>query len=573
MARVADAFVEGLAAAGVRQVFGVAGDSLNGITDAIRARGDIAWVHVRHEEAGAFAAGALAQLTGELSVCAGSCGPGNLHLINGLYDAHRSRAPVLALAAQIPTAEIGHEYFQETNPIALFRDCSYFQGTIARPEDLGPVLEEAVRTARTRRGVAVVVLSGDVALSTRAGAPVQIAPVPSPQPPAPSPEAVDRLVGFLDGAERITILAGRGCFGARSELLEAAERFRAPIVHTLRAKEGLEFDNPFDVGMTGLLGFSSGYHAMMDADLLLVLGTDFPYRQFYPEKARIVQVDADPTHLGRRTRVDLGVVGDVGATLRALLPRVHPKSDGAHLTRSLEHYRRTRAELDALATGEPGRVPIHPQYVAKLLDELVGNDAVFTCDVGLPTVWAARYLRMNGRRRLLGSFWHGSMANALPQAIGASYVEPGRPVVCLSGDGGLAMLFGELLTLRQLERPVKVVVFDNGALGFVRWEQMAAGLLPTDVDLTNPDFAAVARAMGIWAGRAERPEQLRPMLAEALAHPGPALVDVVVARQELAMPPTLARAQVEGFGLWLIKAVLSGRGDEVVDLAHVNLFR
>ena len=573
MARVADAFVEGLAAAGVRQVFGVAGDSLNGITDAIRARGDIAWVHVRHEEAGAFAAGALAQLTGELSVCAGSCGPGNLHLINGLYDAHRSRAPVLALAAQIPTAEIGHEYFQETNPIALFRDCSYFQGTIARPEDLGPVLEEAVRTARTRRGVAVVVLSGDVALSTRAGAPVQIAPVPSPQPPAPSPEAVDRLVGFLDGAERITILAGRGCFGARSELLEAAERFRAPIVHTLRAKEGLEFDNPFDVGMTGLLGFSSGYHAMMDADLLLVLGTDFPYRQFYPEEARIVQVDADPTHLGRRTRVDLGVVGDVGATLRALLPRVHPKSDGAHLTRSLEHYRRTRAELDALATGEPGRVPIHPQYVAKLLDELVGNDAVFTCDVGLPTVWAARYLRMNGRRRLLGSFWHGSMANALPQAIGASYVEPGRPVVCLSGDGGLAMLFGELLTLRQLERPVKVVVFDNGALGFVRWEQMAAGLLPTDVDLTNPDFAAVARAMGIWAGRAERPEQLRPMLAEALAHPGPALVDVVVARQELAMPPTLARAQVEGFGLWLIKAVLSGRGDEVVDLAHVNLFR
>ncbi|HEV2317835.1 MAG TPA: ubiquinone-dependent pyruvate dehydrogenase [Thermoplasmata archaeon] len=573
MTRVADTLVATLASAGVRQVFGVAGDSLNGVTDAIRGRRDIAWVHVRHEESAAFAAGALAQLTGELAVCAGSCGPGNLHLINGLYDAHRSRAPVLALAAQIPTAEIGREYFQETDPQALFHGCSYFQGLVARPEDLAPVLEQAVRTARGQRGVAVVVLPGDVGLARASGPGPRLDALVPAAAPTPSGADLDHLASLLNEARHVTILAGGGSAGARPELMEAAAHWCAPVVHTLRAKDALEFDNPFDVGMTGLIGFSSGYHAMMDADLVLLLGTDFPYRQFYPEKARIVQVDTDPAHLGRRTRVDLGIVGDVATTLRAVLPRVPAKTERRHLDRSLDHYRRSRAELDALATGTPGETPIHPQYVARLLDELAGPDAIFTCDVGLPTVWAARYLRMNGRRRLIGSFWHGSMANALSQAIGASYLEPARPVVSLSGDGGLAMLFGEVLSLKQLGRPVKVVVFDNGALGFVRWEQMAAGLLPSDVDLVNPDFAAVARDVGIWAARAERPDELRPMLVEALAQPGPALVDVVVSRQELAMPPTLERAQVEGFGLWLVKAVLSGRGDEVVDLAHVNLFR
>ncbi len=573
MARVADVLVGSLAAAGIRQLFGVTGDSLNGVTDAIRGGRGIEWVHVRHEEAAAFAAGALAQVTQQLAACAGSCGPGNLHLINGLYDAHRSRAPVLALAAQIPSPEIGREFFQETRPERVFRDCSYYQGMVSRPEDLAPVLEEAVRVATGRRGVAVVILPGDVALASAVGAPPRLAPATPPAPPVPPPEELERLTDLLNGARRVTILAGSGCAGARTELLELAARLRAPIVHTLRAKERLEFDNPFDVGMTGLIGFSSGYHAMMDADLLLMLGTDFPYRQFYPEHARKVQVDLDPAHLGRRTALDLGVVGEVGATLRAVLPRLRGKEEGAHLDASLAHYRRARASLDALAEGTPGRVPIHPQHVVRLLDELAAGDAIFTCDVGLPTVWAARYLRMNGERRLLGSFWHGSMANALPQAIGASYAEPHRTVVSLSGDGGLTMLLGELLTLVQADRPVKVIVFNNGVLGFVELEQMASGLLPAAVELKNPDLAALARAAGLFAVRAERPEELRPRMIELLAHPGPALLDVPVSHQELVMPPSIDRAELKGFGLWFVKAVLSGRGDEIVDLAHVNLFR
>lgn len=573
MARVADVLVDTLVAHGVRQVFGVAGDSLNAVTDSLRGRREIAWVHVRHEEAAAFAAGALGQMTGRLAVCAGSCGPGNLHLINGLFDAHRSRAPVLALAAQIPTSELGSEYFQETHPERLFRDCSHYQGVVARPEDLSPVLEAAVKAALGLRGVAVVVLPGDVALRPAVGPPPTAArPEAAPSAP-PRAEELGELVRMLNAASRVTILAGSGCAGARTELFEAARRLQAPIVQTLRAREFLEFDNPFDVGLTGLIGFSSGYHAMMDADLLLMLGTDFPYRQFYPEKARKVQVDRDPTHLGRRTAVELGIVADVRETLLGLLPQLAPKPERTHLDRSLEHYRRSREALDELATGEPGHLPIHPQYVARLLDGLAAPDAVFACDVGLPTVWAARYLRMNGRRRLLGSFWHGTMANALPQAIGAAYADPGRPVISLSGDGGLAMLFGELLTLRQLDVPVKVVVFNNGVLGFVRLEQMSAGFLETDVDLTNPNFAEVAKAVGILGLRAEAPEQVRPMLSQLLEHPGPALLDVVVSKQEVAMPPTLDRAVVRGFGLWLVKAVLSGRGDEIVDLAHVNLFR
>lgn len=573
MARVSDVFVESLVNMGVRQIFGVAGDSLNAITDSVRRRKDIDWVHVRHEEAGAFAAGAQAQLTGNLAACAGSCGPGNLHLINGLYDAHRSRAPVLALAAQIPTTEIGSEYFQETHPELVFRECSHFQGVISQPDEAASVIGSAIDAAVTRRGVAVVVLPGDIALQRSEVGPAGTTPQARSQGPTPKDDDIAKLVHLVNQATRVTILAGSGCTEARTELLEVAGKLRAPIVHTLRGKESLEHDNPFDVGMTGLIGFSSGYHAMMDADLLLMLGTDFPYRQFYPENARKVQVDIEAGHIGRRTRVDLGVVGDVGSTLRAVSPRIVPKTDGTHLDASLRHYQKSRESLDELAAGGSGNSPIHPQYVVRLLDGLASADAVFTCDVGLPTIWAARYLRMNGRRRLLGSFWHGTMANALPQAIGAKYAEPGRQVVSLSGDGGLAMLFGELLTLRQLQLPVKVIVFNNGSLGLVRLEQMIAGFLETGVDLTNPNFASVANAVGILGLRAELPDEVGPKIAELLAHTGPALLDVVVSHDEVAMPPSLERSVVKGFSVWLIKAVLSGRGDEIVDLAKVNLFR
>ena len=572
-AKVAELVVETLVAAGVRRVYGLAGDSLNGITDTIRKRNDIRWVHVRHEEAAAFAAGAEAHLTGELTACAGSCGPGNLHLINGLYDCQRSRVPVVTIAAQIPSKEVGTGYFQETRPEALFRECSHFCETVAHPEQMPRVLDIAIRTAIERRGVSVIVLPGDVATQTAEFPTPRIAPRRTVPVVRPSYDEITQLAALLNAATKVTILGGAGCAGSHAELMTLAGRLKAPIVHAMRGKEFIEPNNPYDVGMTGLLGFSSGYRAMMACDTLLMLGTDFPYTQFFPEKAKIIQIDLRGEQIGRRTRVDLGLVGDIGDTIRVLLPSLTEKDDRSHLNDSLQHYEKARQGLDDLAVGQPGKRPIHPQYVARVLDEVAAEDAVFACDVGTPTIWAARYLRMNGKRRLLGSFAHGSMANALPQAIGAQLAYPGRQVVTLSGDGGLAMLLGDLLSLKQLDAPVKLVVFNNGSLGFVELEMKAAGLLDFATDLSNPNFAKLAEAAGLLGLRAEDPADVRPMIEQALAHPGSALVDVVVNRQELAMPPTIDVAQAVGFSLYMIKAVLSGRGDEVIDLARTNLFR
>jgi pyruvate dehydrogenase (quinone) len=572
MARVADVLVETLVGAGVRRMYGVSGDSLNGITDSIRQHDGISWMHCRHEEVAAFAAGAEAHLTGELVACAGSCGPGNLHLINGLYDCHRSRVPVLAIAAQIPTPEIGSNYFQETDPKHLFAQCSHYCESVSHPDQMPRVLELAIQTARSRRGVSVIVIPGDVALSRATGSPRLEIPdaVAAVTPPD---EDLTRLAAALDAAERVTILGGAGCAGAHDELMQLAGKLRSPIVHAMRGKEFIEYDNPFDVGMTGLLGFSSGYHAMMGCDFLLMLGTDFPYRNFYPEKARIAQVDLRGEQLGRRARIDLGVVGDVKTTIQALLPRIRQKRSDDHLDASLEHYRKTRKRLDELAGDDAKGGRVHPQYVARVLNELCAPDAIFTCDVGTPTIWAARYLRMNGQRRLLGSFNHGSMANALPQAIGAQASHPGRQVVSFSGDGGLAMLLGDLLSLRQLSLPVKVVVFRNEALAFVELEMKAAGIVEFTTDLKNPSFARMAEGAGLLGLTAERPDQVRPMLTQALAYDGPALVEVLVHRQELSLPPTITLDQVKGFSLFALKAVMSGRGDELLDLAKVNLFR
>ncbi len=570
---VADVLVDTLAARGVERIYGVAGDSLNGITDAIRRQEHMRWAHVRHEETAAFAAGAEAHLTGRLAVCAGSCGPGNLHLINGLYDCHRSRVPVLAIAAQIPSPEIGSGYFQETHPEHLFAQCSHYCELVSQPEQMPRVLEIAIQTALTRRGVSVIALPGDVALRDAVDDHPRLH-FPEPKPSVcPSDDEIVALAKVLNGAKKITILGGAGCAGAHTELIELASRLKAPIVHAMRGKEFIEYDNLFDVGMTGLLGFSSGYHAMMNCDLLLMIGTDFPYRQFFPKDATIVQIDLRGEQLGRRTKVDHGLVGDTKTTLRALLPYLEQSTDEKHLQASLEHYQKARKGLDELATGEAGKKPIHPQYVVRVLDEIAAKDAVFSCDVGTPTVWAARYLTMNGRRRLLGSFNHGSMANALPQAIGAQVSHPGRQVISLSGDGGLAMLMGDLLSLRQLQLPVKVVVFRNDALAFVELEMKAAGLLDFATDLHNPDFAKMAEAAGLLGLTAETPEQVRPMITQALKHDGPALVDVHVSRQELSMPPTINLEQMAGFSLFMLKAVLSGRGDEIIDLAKVNLFR
>jgi pyruvate dehydrogenase (quinone) len=571
--KVAEVLVETLVLAGVKRVYGVAGDSLNGITDTIRTRKDIDWLHVRHEEVAAFAAGAEAHLTGEIVVCAGSCGPGNLHLINGLYDCHRNHVPVLAIAAQIPSNEIGSNYFQETGPEHLFKDCSYYCELVSQAEQMPRVLAIAMRTAIVKRGVAVVVIPGDVALRECPSPAISLGLTGAAPFVRPSETDIASAARVLNDAKKVTILGGAGCEGAHDELIAMAGRLKAPIVHALRGKEFIEYDNPHDVGMTGLLGFSSGYHAMMNCDALLMLGTDFPYQQFYPKNAKILQVDVRGEQIGRRTPVDLGLVGTVKDTLDALTPLVEEKQDRSYLDTCLEHYAGARKGLDDLAVGEPGRTPIHPQFVAKVLDELAAEDAIFCCDVGTPTIWAARYLSMNGKRRLLGSFTHGSMANALPQAIGAQSTYPGRQVITLSGDGGIAMLLGDLLTLRQLKLPVKLVVFNNSSLGFVELEMKAAGLVDYATELVNPDFSRLADSAGLLGIQVTKPEDLQAALARALAHDGPALVDVAVNRQELSMPPSISASQALGFSLYMIRAVLSGKGDEVIDLAKSNLFR
>jgi pyruvate dehydrogenase (quinone) len=576
MKTVADQFAETLAAAGVKRIYGIVGDSLNGLTDALRRQGKIEWVHIRHEEVAAFAAGAEAHLTGELAVCAGSCGPGNLHLINGLFDCHRSRVPVLAIAAQIPSAEIGAGYFQETHPETLFKECSHYCELISGANQMPRTLEIAIREAVGNRGVSVVVMPGDVALQPALAAPVPKAEglLPGRAVAMPTHADVDRLAALLNGDGRVTMLCGSGCQGAHDAVLALADRLKAPIVHAFRGKEHVEWENPFDVGMTGLIGFSSGYYAMLDCDVLLMLGTDFPYRQFYPRGAgvRIAQVDVRPEQIGRRTPVDLGVVGDVGATLEMLLPNIKENRNRTHLDQATEHYRKARKGLDELAVGKPGKRPIHPQQVAKALSDHATADAIFTCDVGLPTVWAARYLAMNGKRRLIGSFWHGSMANAMAQTIGAQTAFPGRQVISLSGDGGFTMLMGDFLSLVQLGLPVKVVVFNNSALGFIEIEQKSTGFLDYGTGFKNPNFAAMAEASGVRGIRLEDPADVDKGIAEALAHDGPVLVDAVVSKTVLPIPPAITTEMAKGFTLYMVKAVFNGRADDLIDLARSNLW-
>jgi pyruvate dehydrogenase (quinone) len=558
--------------AGVQRIWGVTGDSLNGLNDALRKMDTIEWMHVRHEETAAFAAGAEAAATGSLAVCAGSCGPGNLHLINGLYDCHRNHVPVLAIAAHIPSSEIGLNYFQETHPQALFNECSHFVELVSNPAQMPEVLHRAMRTAILERGVAVIVIPGDVALLEVDEHKTTWPALNQPRR-LPSEHDLERLEALLDDSKAVTLMCGSGCAGYHDEVVALADRLGAPVVHALRGKEHVEWDNPFDVGMTGLIGFSSGYHAMLNCDTLLLLGTDFPYRQFYPTEAKVVQIDIDPQALGRRTPLKLGIAADVGETIRALLPRLERRTNRHFLEESLKHYVKAREGLDDLAQPSAQGRPIHPQYVTRLLSELADENAIFTADVGTPTVWAARYLKMNGKRRLIGSFNHGSMANAMPQAIGAQAAYPDRQVISLSGDGGFAMLMGDFISLAQLNMPVKVVIYDNATLGFVAMEMKASGYLDTGTQLKNPDFAAMANAMGVKGIRVESAEQLEPALREAFAHEGPVLVDVVTATQELAMPPAIKLEQAKGFSLYLLRAVMNGRGSEVIDLARTNLLR
>ena len=572
MPTVADQFIEILKQAGVQRVYGIVGDSLNPVVDAVRRTEGMEWVYVRHEEAGAFAAGAEAQLTGRLAACAGSSGPGNLHLINGLFDAHRSGAPVLALASHIPSEQIGTEFFQETHPEELFNECSHFCELLSQPEQMPRLLRHAVQTARSKRGVSVLVFPGDLAHRQAVNPTGEQSPVgEEPAAVVPAKSEVQALAETLNRAEKVMLFCGAGVRGAHGEVMELAGRLNAPVGHALGGKEWIQYDNPFDVGMSGLLGYGACYEAMHSADLVVLLGTDFPYDNFLPQR-NTVQIDIEPAHLGRRTKLDLAVHGDVRETIRAVLPRGEQKTDRQFLDRMLQtHAQQLERVVEAYTTNVENRVPIHPEYVADVLDEVAADDAVFTVDTGMCNVWAARYITPNGRRRVLGSYKHGSMANALPQAIGAQCAYPDRQVIAMAGDGGLAMLMGELLTLRTYQLPVKVVTFNNASLGMVKLEMLVDGLPDHGTDYDSVDFAAIAAAAGIHSTRVTDPGDVREALMTAFQHPGPALVDVVTDRNALSIPPKLTGSQVKGFALAVSRTVLSGGVGRMVQLARSNL--
>jgi pyruvate dehydrogenase (quinone) len=569
--RVADELVSRLLEAGVERIYGVVGDSLNPVTDAIRQNGKLKWIHVRHEETGAFAAGAEAQLSGKLAACAGSCGPGNLHLINGLFDAHRSNAPVLAIASHIPTTEIGTGYFQETRQEILFKECSHYCELVSNPQQFERVLHIAMQSAVGRGGVGVIVLPGDVAGMEipRDGSSRSLT---GRRPTVrPGEEELARLADLINSSKKVALFCGIGCAEAHDEVVALAEKLKSPVGHSYRGKSFVEYDNPFDVGMSGLLGFGAAYKAMHECDLLLLLGTDFPYDKFLPTKPKIAQVDIRVDNLGRRSKLDLPVWGDVRETIHALLPMVNAKSDRSFLDAMLGKHKEALRRLNVYVDHFGKRTPIHPEPVAAALSEIAEPDAIFTADTGMCNVWSSRYIRATKDRRLIGSFTHGSMANALPQAIGAQLCYPGRQVIAMAGDGGLAMLMGDLLTLTQYDLPIKVLVFDNSALGMVKLEMEVAGLPDYQTDLKNPNFAKLAEAIGMLGVRIENPADLSSGLKKALQHPGPALIDVVTDPNALSLPSHIAPEMVVGFGLTMGKLVLSGHIDEVLDTIETNI--
>jgi pyruvate dehydrogenase (quinone) len=567
---VAEQLVRMLRDAGAQRIYGVVGDSLNPIVDAVRHTDGMEWVHVSNEEGGAFAASAEAQISGRLAVCAGSCGPGNTHLLQGLYDAHRSGAPVVAIASQIQSQEIGTAFFQETHPERTFQDCSYWCELVT-PKQMPQNLRVAIQTALGRRGVSVVVLPGDLAAEESGGPTVPSATVSAPSPVRPAAGQVQALAGAINAARSVTLFCGAGCAGAHDEVMELAGHVLAPVGHALGGKEWIQYDNPYDVGMNGLLGYGAAHKATHEADLLLLLGTDFPYTNFLPQK-RTAQVDADAGHLGRRSPLEVAVHGDVGETIRALLPLIERKTD-RHFLDSMLHAHAEALEkvVDAYTRRVEKMRPIHPEYVAAQLDEIAADDAVFTVDTGMCNVWAARYLTPNGRRRVIGSFRHGSMANALPHAVGAQFADRDRQVISMSGDGGLAMLLGELITARLHRLPVKIVLFNNASLGMVKLEMMVDGIPDYETDHEPTNFAAIAEGVGIQAMRVEDPREVRTTLEKGLATDGPVLMEFVTDPNALSIPPAITGEQIRGFALSASKMVLGGGVGRMIDLARSNL--
>ena len=569
--KIAEQLIDTLVESGVERIYAVTGDSLNEVNEAVRKNNKIQWIHVRHEETGAYAAAAEAQLTGRIGCCAGSSGPGHVHLINGLYDAQRSGAPVIAIASTIPSGEFGTEYFQETNTIKLFNDCSYYNEVATTPGQFPRMLQSAIQTAITRKGVAVVGLPGDLAKASSVSVESSVKNYPAPPEVCPAEEDLVQLAELLNHHKRITLFCGIGCRGAHEEVIALSEKLNAPVVYTFKGKMEVQYENPYEVGMTGLLGMPSGYYSMHEAEVLLMLGTDFPYSAFLPDDIKIAQIDIKPERLGRRAKVDIGLCGDIRMTIQALLRMLDPKTDDTFLLKQLKRYEGVKKDLAAYTENKGDIKKIHPEYVMSEIDKLASDDAIFTVDTGMTCVWGARYLQATGMRKMLGSFNHGSMANAMPQAIGAALAYPGRQVVALCGDGGISMLLGDLATIVQYHLPIKLIVFNNRSLGMVKLEMEVAGLPDWQTTMLNPDFARVALSMGMAGYNVINPDDVFPTLQKVFNADGPALVNIMTDPNALAMPPKIEFSQMLGFAQTMYKLMMEGRSKEVLDTIDTNL--
>ena len=567
--KVGDVVVDTLQAAGVKNCYGIVGDTLNVIAGSIH-RSEIDWVHMRHEESGAFAAQAEALLMGRLTAMAGSVGPGGLHFINGLYEAYRNRAPVILLATQVATTELGFRFIQEIDFKSVYRDCTVFCDMIYSPEQALRKTVLACQTAIAARGPAVLIIPVDITTSEMNDMTPFAVQVSHPVI-RPSDAELDQMAQLLNAGDRTVIYGGAGCEGAHAEVMAVAEALRAPVAYTSRGKDFLEANNPHGIGLTGLLGNEAAYHAILGCDTLLLLGADFAWRQFYPEHAKIVQVDIEPTHLGQRHPVALGVTGGIKPTLEALLPRLKPRKTSAFYDRTLEHYHSVQAHRDAGAAKPGPDQEIPGKLVATVLDRLAAEDAVFCADDGTVGVWMIRHIRSTGKRRTFASLLHGTMASGMASALGIQKAQPGRQVITLAGDGGFAMLMGDLLTCVQENLPIKIVVFDNAKLGFVELEQKTEGMLPVYTDLKNPNFGELAKVCGLWGAQIERVDQLEGAIAELLAHDGPGLLHVKVEPLELVLPPAIDIKSAVGMALYSTKAILHGKGDDLLKMAKENL--
>ena len=568
--KIAEQLIDTLVESGVERIYAVTGDSLNEVNEAVRKNNKIQWIHVRHEETGAYAAAAEAQLTGRIGCCAGSSGPGHVHLINGLYDAQRSGAPVIAIASTIPSGEFGTEYFQETNTIKLFNDCSYYNEVATTPGQFPRMLQSAIQTAITRKGVAVVGLPGDLAKASSVSVDSSVKNYPAPPEVCPAEEDLIQLAELLNNHKRITLFCGIGCRGAHEEVIALSEKLNAPVVYTFKGKMEVQYENPYEVGMTGLLGMPSGYYSMHEAEVLLMLGTDFPYSAFLPDDIKIAQIDIKPERLGRRAKVDIGLCGDVKLSIQSLLRMLNPKTDDSFLLKQLKRYEGVKKDLAAYTEDKGDVNKIHPEYVMSEIDKLSSDDAVLPVDTGMTCVWGARYLQATGKRHMLGSFNHGSMANALPQAIGAALAYPDRQVVALCGDGGLSMTLGDLETVVQYKLPIKIIVFNNRSLGMVKLEMEVDGLPDWQTNMLNPDFAQVAEAMGMTGFNVSNPEEVLTTLLNAFELDGPVLVNIMTDPNALAMPPKIEFGQMVGFAQSMYKLLINGRSQEVIDTINSN---